>query len=158
MVKRRIESLKQQRGNPTQIPGRVMGPILYGPTHPLGSVTTEASLEAITLDDCKHISVTTWLQPGHARLFVVGDLTKEQLEQLFAKSPLAAWKGAAPKPPTLPAPKTMAGQDLLRERADRGAVDGDVPRDGPEAHRARFLREHDHVARCSAAASRAGST
>jgi zinc protease len=109
MIKRRVEALKQQRGNPTQIPGRVMGSVLYGPTHPLGSVITEASLRAITIDDCKH-QVGTWLQPGHARLFVVGDLTRKQLEDLFAKSPLAAWKGTAPKPPVLPAPRTMAGK------------------------------------------------
>ncbi|HEY1814287.1 MAG TPA: pitrilysin family protein [Kofleriaceae bacterium] len=109
MIKRRVEALKQARGNPTQIPSRVMGPVLYGPAHPLGTVTTQASLEAITLDDCKHFAAT-WLQPGHARLFVVGDLTKEQIEQLFAKSTLAAWKGTAPKPPALPAPKTMAGR------------------------------------------------
>ncbi len=109
MVKRRVEALKQSRGNPTQIPGRVMGAVLYGPAHPLGAVTTEASLKAITLDDCKH-QIATWLQPGHARLFVVGDLTRAQIEALFAKSSLAAWKGTAPKPAALPAPKLMAGR------------------------------------------------
>ena len=30
LVKRRIESVKQQRGNPTSIPGRVMGKVIYG--------------------------------------------------------------------------------------------------------------------------------
>jgi zinc protease len=109
MVKRRIEGLKQQRGNPTQIPSRVMGPILYGPTHPFGTVMTEDSLKAITLDDCKQ-HLATWLQPKHARLFVVGDLTEEQVKATFAKSALADWKGAAPKEPVPPAPKTMAGK------------------------------------------------
>jgi zinc protease len=108
-IKRRIEALKQARGNPTQIPGRVMGAVLYGPTHPLGAMTTEASLKAITLDDCKH-HVATWLQPNHARLFVVGDLTRAQIEALFAKSSLAAWKGSGPRLAALPAPKTMAGR------------------------------------------------
>jgi zinc protease len=108
-IKRRVEALKQSRGNPTQIPNRVVGAVLYGPTHPLGAVTTEASLEAITLDDCKH-HVATWLQPNHARLFVVGDLTRAQIEALFAKSSLAQWKGSAPKQPALPAPKMMAGR------------------------------------------------
>ena len=28
----------------------------------------------------------------------------------FEKSPLASWSGATPKPPALPAPKTMAGR------------------------------------------------
>jgi zinc protease len=109
MIKRRIEAVKQSRNNPTAVPGRITGPILYGPDHPYGSVLTEASLSAITLDDCKK-QVATWLQPKHARLFVVGDLTEQQLRDTFKASPLAVWKGTAPKAPTLPSPKTMAGR------------------------------------------------
>jgi predicted Zn-dependent peptidase len=109
LLKRRIEALKQARGNPTAIPSRVSGPILYGPAHPFGTVTTEASLSAITLADCKQL-IATWLQPKNARLFVVGDLTEAQVKATFAGSPLAQWKGSAPKPPALPAPKTMAGR------------------------------------------------
>jgi zinc protease len=109
MLKRRIEAVKQARGNPTAIPNRVTGPILYGPSHPFGTVVTEASLGAITLDDCKK-QLATWLQPKNARLFVVGDLTEQQLRDAFAGSPLAQWKGSAPKPPTLPAPKMLPGR------------------------------------------------
>ena len=109
MIKRRIEAVKQTRGNPTAIPGRVSPVILYGPNHPYGTVTTEATLSAITLADCKK-QVSTWLLPKHARLFVVGDLTEQQLRDTFKSSPLADWKGSAPKPPALPAPKTMAGK------------------------------------------------
>jgi zinc protease len=53
MKKRRIEAVRQSRSSPTSIPGRVASPILYGTEHPLGSVITEASIESITLDDCK---------------------------------------------------------------------------------------------------------
>ena len=63
MVKRRIEAVKQARGNPTAIPGRVADPILYGPTHPFGAITTEQSLAAITLADCKK-QLATWMQPN----------------------------------------------------------------------------------------------
>ncbi|HEY1557734.1 MAG TPA: pitrilysin family protein [Kofleriaceae bacterium] len=109
LVKRRIESVKQARGNPQMIPGRVASAIVFGRDHALGAVTTEASLAAITLDDCTHY-VQTWLQPKHARLFVVGDLTEAQLRDAFAKSPLGAWTGTPPPEPK-PAPaKTMAGR------------------------------------------------
>ena len=109
MVKRRIESVKQSRSTPTQIPNRVMGPILYGAAHPFGTIVTEQTLAALTLDDCKK-QLATWLQPKNARLFVVGDLTEAQLRETFAQSPLATWKGAPPKEPVPPAPKTMAGR------------------------------------------------
>jgi len=109
MVKRRIEAVKQSRGNPSAIPGRVSGTILYGAEHPFGGVISEASLSRITLEDCKK-QLATWMQPKNARLFVVGDLNEQQLRDTFAKSPLADWKGTAPKLPALPAPETMAGR------------------------------------------------
>jgi predicted Zn-dependent peptidase len=109
MKKRRIEGVRQSRSSPTSIPGRVNGPILYGPEHPLGGVITEEDVNAVTLDDCKAY-VAKWLKPQGARLFVVGDLTEAQVRAQFDKSPLAAWKGSAPKVPTLPKPKTMKGK------------------------------------------------
>jgi zinc protease len=109
MKKRRIEAVRQSRSNPSSIPGRVIGPILYGATHPLGSVITEAALEAITLDDCKKYAAT-WLKPKNARLFVVGDLDEAAVRKTFDASPLAKWTGAAPKVAAMPTPKTMTGR------------------------------------------------
>ena len=63
----------------------------------------------MTLDDCKEY-VATWLKPQDARLFVVGDLTEEQVRAQFDKSPLAAWTGARRRSPALPKPKTMKGK------------------------------------------------
>ncbi len=109
MKKRRIEAVRQSRSNPNSIPGRVIGPILYGEKHPLGTVITEAALESITLADCQKY-VSTWLKPKNARLFVVGDLDEAAVRATFDKSPLAAWTGAAPKVAALPQPKTMKGK------------------------------------------------
>jgi zinc protease len=109
MVKRRIEGVKQSKGNPASVAGRVTGGVLYGLDHPNGTVTTEKSLAAITLDDCKQYA-QTWLKPGTARLFVVGDLTEAQIRNYFDKGALAAWKGKAGKLPALPNPATMAGR------------------------------------------------
>jgi zinc protease len=109
LKKRRIESVRQSRSNPTSIPFRVSGPVLYGANHPLGGVVTEPGLESITLADCKK-QIATWMKPKNARLFVVGDLTEAQVRATFDKSPLAAWTGAAPKLPNLGTPKTMPGR------------------------------------------------
>lgn len=109
LKKRRIEAVRQSRSSPTSIPNRVSGPILYGPDHPLGSVLTEEAVNAVTLDDCK-AHAAKWLKPQNARLFVVGDLTEAQVRAQFDKSPLAAWKGSAPKVAAVPKPKTMKGK------------------------------------------------
>jgi len=109
MVKRRIESVRQSKGNPSSVAGRVSGTVLYGADHPFGTVTTEESLKAITIDDCKQY-VGAYFKPGNARLFVVGDLTEAQVRTYFEKGELAAWKGTQAKAAALRAPQTLAGR------------------------------------------------
>lgn len=109
MIKRRIENVRQSKGSPASVAGRVSGTVLYGPAHPFGTVVTEESLKAITIDDCKKY-VSTYLKPGNARLFVVGDLTEAQVRAYFEKGALAAWKGAAKVPAALPKPATLSGR------------------------------------------------
>jgi predicted Zn-dependent peptidase len=108
MIKRRLEALRQARGAAASIAGRVAAPILYGAEHPFGRVTTETSLQAITLDDCRAYHAR-WLKPKGARLFVVGDLTEARVRELFDGDAMKGWKGKVPKLPKLPAPKTRAG-------------------------------------------------
>jgi len=108
MVKRRLESLRQAKGSASSIAGRVNGPVLYGAAHPFGRIVTEASLGAITLDDCRAYH-KKWVKPGGARMFVVGDLTEKQIRARFGEG-LAAWKGKAPKLAKLPAPKGPKGR------------------------------------------------
>ena len=101
------------------IPYRVANPVLYGAAHPLGGVVTEASLGAITLDDCK-LQLATWMKPERARLFVVGDLTEAQLRALvdssslgssiYYPSPERSGSGTATAAPKLAAPATMPGR------------------------------------------------
>jgi zinc protease len=72
-------------------------------------VVTEASLAAITLDDCRQY-VSTYGKPANARLFIVGDLTEAEVRGFFEKGDLAAWTGAPVKLPALPAPKAPPGR------------------------------------------------
>jgi zinc protease len=109
MIKRRVEALKQAKGNPVLVERRVSRPVLYGPEHPFGTIVTEHSLDTLTLADCKHY-VATWLKPQDARLFVVGDITEAELRALFGSEALASWKGVPPKVPSLDEPKTMSGR------------------------------------------------
>lgn len=109
MVKRRIEGIKQAKGSPDAIAGRISGPILYGAGHPYGRIATEASLAALTLDDCRAYHARQ-LHPGGARLFVVGDITADQVRARFADASLATWKGKVPTLPKLPRPATAAAR------------------------------------------------
>lgn len=112
LSKRRIESIRQSKGSPASIAGRVSDAVLFGPSHPLGAVETEASIGAITLDDCK-AHLATWLHPKNARLFVVGDMTEAQLRRAFDGPELAAFTGAAPAMPPVPKPETLPGRIFL---------------------------------------------
>lgn len=109
MISRRIENVKQSKGNPASVAGRVSGAVLYGLAHPYGAVNTEESLRAIKLDDCKALA-TKWLKPGGAKLFVVGDLTEKQVREYFDGPALASWKGKLPAAPSLAAPKGPKGR------------------------------------------------
>lgn len=109
MIQRRIEGIRQAKGSPASVASRVSDAVLYGPGHPFGAVITEASLARLTLEDCRAF-VGTWLRPGGARLFVVGDLTEAAVRACFDAPGLAGWTGAAPAPPALPPPSTLPGR------------------------------------------------
>ncbi len=112
LTKRRIESIRQSKGSPGSIANRVNDALLFGANHPLGAVETEATLGAVTLEDCKQYAAR-WLRPRGARLFVVGDLTEAQLREAFDGPELAQWKGAVPAMPAVPKPEPMAGRIFL---------------------------------------------
>jgi len=112
MVKRRIEGLKQTKGTPAAVAPRVARPVLYGPKHPFGRVTTEASLAAITLDDCKAHHAAA-LKPGGARLFVVGDMTEARLRAYFDGPLLSGWTGRMPALTKVAKPATQKGRIFL---------------------------------------------
>ena len=108
MIQRRIAGVRQAKGSPASVASRVAGPVLYGPDHPFGAVTTEASLAALTLADCRAFA-SRWLVPGRAQLFVVGDVTEAEVRAWFDAPALAGWAGSA-TPPALAAPRTMPGR------------------------------------------------
>ncbi len=109
LIKRRLESLKQAKGSATSVMGRVSGPVLYGDKHPFGRITTDGSLKSITLDECKAYH-EKWLKPAGARLFVVGDLTEDEVRGYFGDEGLKGWTGKVPKLAKLPKPNGKDGR------------------------------------------------
>ncbi len=123
LIARRIESVRQAKGSPGPIAGRVSDPIYFGSTSPEGAVVTEASLGAITLADCR-THAQTWLRPKGARLFVVGDFTEAQVRAAFEKGPMASLTGEPPAMPKVPAPASLAGRIFFVDV--RGAAQSQV--------------------------------
>jgi zinc protease len=92
---RQVNAVAQQRGSAEAVAGRVQGRVVWGADHALGAVVTEASLRNLALADCA--AFARRLGPRGARLFVVGDITRDALTRLVeASAKKHAWKGAAP--------------------------------------------------------------
>lgn len=94
--KRKLDEIKQQKGSPAGVSARVMRTVAWGAKHPYGRTVTEASTQAITLADCTQY-VVAWMKPRTAKLYVVGDATRPEIEEKLGVR-LASWKGAAPRP------------------------------------------------------------
>ncbi|MBH25778.1 MAG: hypothetical protein CMH57_15335 [Myxococcales bacterium] len=75
---RHLASLAQQLASPQNIGYRLYPALMYGGKHPYSKLATEKSLQAISLRDCK--AYTRKITPAGAELFVVGDITAEELK------------------------------------------------------------------------------
>jgi zinc protease len=96
------------KGNPGAIAGRLSSSVVYGPEHAFGRFTTEASLQGLALDDCKRFA-TDHVRPQGARLFVVGDITREQVQRRVS-AVLGDWKGKPKTPPAVARPQPRKGR------------------------------------------------
>jgi zinc protease len=108
MVERRLEGLKQSKGSPRSVARRLLGSVAYGERHPFGTFTTEKSLGKVKISDCTSY-YKSYIKPKGARLFVVGDMTKEQIIEKFTPL-LAKWKGKPKKVAKIPKPKARKGR------------------------------------------------
>jgi zinc protease len=96
-----LTALQQEASNPIGIARRILSPALYGPDHPYGAppsgLGTAASVKAITRDALVAWH-KRWIRPDLATLFVVGDITGDELKPLL-EAALGNWR---PDPSTLP--------------------------------------------------------
>jgi len=87
-----ISGLKANADDPDAISGNLRGAALYGLEHPYGEVMTEATVEAISIDDCKAY-FDTYFRPNIAYMVVIGDITVKDAKKKLNKA-LKKWKSA----------------------------------------------------------------
>jgi predicted Zn-dependent peptidase len=111
--KTRLQGLKQQKDVASSVADRVFNIVAYGQEHPYGRPAsgTQASVAAITRDDVVSF-YERYYRPNNSVLFVVGDVTLQQLVPQLEQG-LAGWE-SKPLPadaaavPERPAAKPMA--------------------------------------------------
>ncbi len=101
-----LSGLAASKDNPNAIAGNVRNALLYGSQHPYGLFTTENSVSAITLDDCKNY-YNTYYKPNNAYLIIVGDIDLKTAKKLTDKY-FAKWAAGEVKNPTYTQPKGPA--------------------------------------------------
>ena len=101
-----LSGLAASKDDPNSIAGNVRNALLYGPEHPYGLFTTEKSVSAITLDDCKNY-YNTYYRPDNAYLIIVGDIDLKTAKSLTEKY-FAKWTAGEVKNPTYAQPQEPA--------------------------------------------------
>ncbi|MGB0882394.1 MAG: insulinase family protein [Vicingaceae bacterium] len=104
--KQMVSGIASEKDNPDAIAGNVKSALLFGDKHPYGEITTEATVNNVTLEKCKEY-YTTYFKPNVAYMAVVGDITvaeaKKNVEKYFGgwkKGEVPVNKYRTPQAPT----------------------------------------------------------
>ncbi|WP_297338345.1 insulinase family protein [Algoriphagus sp.] len=79
--KQTLTGLAQSKDNPDAIASRLAAAMVYGKDHPYGEVSTEETINNISIEDVKEY-YQTYFKPNIAYLVIVGDMTKDEAEQV----------------------------------------------------------------------------
>ena len=82
--------VKANSENVDAISSNLTGVSIYGLEHPYGEVMTEATVDAITLEDCKSY-YDAYFRPNIAYLVIIGDITVKEAKKKLGTS-LKKWK------------------------------------------------------------------
>ena len=105
--KQTISALAANKTDPSAISSVVGDVLLFGKDHPYGEVTTEASVESVTLNMCEDY-FKTYFRPNIAYLAIVGDVTLKEAKKL-AKKYFGAWESAEVPSHSYPDPDSPEG-------------------------------------------------
>lgn len=106
LKKQTLTGLAQSKDSPDAISGRLTSALVYGKDHPYGEVSTEATINNITVEDVKSY-YQTYFKPNIAFLAIVGDMDKAEAEAVVKKY-FANWKSGKVPTFTYPAPQRQA--------------------------------------------------
>ncbi len=93
LKKQTISGIVSSKDDPNTIATNVGKVLAYGKNHPYGELTSEATVEAIRVQDCKTY-YETYFRPEISYLAMVGDITPKQARKL-AQRYFGAWKQGA---------------------------------------------------------------
>lgn len=82
--KQTLTGLAQSKDNPDAIASRLAAAMVYGKDHPYGEVSTEETIKNISVDDVRNY-YQTFFKPNIAYLVIVGDMTKEEAEEVVVE-------------------------------------------------------------------------
>jgi zinc protease len=96
-LKTQVKSgLAAQKDDPNTIASRVKSVLLYGKDHPYGELTTEQTVENITLEKCREF-YNTYYKPNIGYMAIVGDITVAEAKAAATKYLVKWQRGDIPK-------------------------------------------------------------
>jgi len=87
-----ISGIASSKDDPDAIAANVRSVLVYGKKHPYGEITTEETVENVTLEACQNY-YKTYFRPNVSYLAVVGDVSVKEIQPLIEKY-FAAWEKA----------------------------------------------------------------
>jgi len=95
LKKQSMSGIQASKNEAKSIAGNINSVIMFGNKHPYGEITSEKTIESITLDKCKEY-YKTYFRPNAAYLIIVGDITLKEA-QAQANKYFGKWqKGVVP--------------------------------------------------------------
>lgn len=92
LKKQTISGIASSKDDPDAIAANVRSVLVYGKKHPYGEITTEETVENVTLEACKNY-YKTYFRPNVSYLAVVGDVSVKEIQPLIEKY-FATWEKA----------------------------------------------------------------
>ena len=95
LKKQSMSGIQASKNDAKSIASNINSVIMFGDKHPYGEITSEKTIESITLDKCKEY-YKTYFRPNAAYLIIVGDITLKEA-QAQANKYFGKWqKGVVP--------------------------------------------------------------
>ncbi len=105
-----LAGIEQEKNQPVGVALRTLPPIMYGDDHaygiPFTGSGTSESVASLTRDDLAGFH-ETWIRPDNATVFVVGDVTMDEIKPMLEKQ-FGNWRAPRTPVPT----KNIAAVDL----------------------------------------------
>lgn len=115
-------AIKSEKSNPGSLAANMAKKAMFGPDHPYAFVSTEETIDAVTVDDIKRYYNNFYL-PNSSTMVIVGDFnTEDIIKELNSK--LVPWKKGELVKLEIPKPKPMPKGIYFIER--KGSVQSAV--------------------------------